>query len=96
MTVVRSNWSMVEVDAKNMIFFIEDICHLTGEMSITNDAENVCNYFRVTHGKAWRVVYKDTNQEWWEIVPVESKTGVYVRFDPWHGVVWDKLRKVHA
>ena len=93
MTVVRSNWSVVDADAKNRIIFVEDICHLTGEMSITNDAENVCNFFRQTHGKDWRVVYKDTNQEWWEIVPVESKTGVYVRFDPWHGVVWDILKK---
>ena len=93
MTVVRSNWLVVDADAKNRIIFIEDICHLTGEMSITNDAENVCNFFRQTHGKDWRVVYKDTNQEWWEIVPVESKTGVYVRFDPWHGVVWDILKK---
>ena len=91
---VRSNWSLVDIDTKNMIFFIEDICHLTGQMSITNDAENVCNYFRQTHGPGWRVVYKDTDNEWWEIVPVHSKTGIYVRFDKWHGLAWDILQKV--
>ena len=84
---------MVEVDAKNMIFFIEDICHLTGQMSITNDAENVLLYFRQTHGKDWRVVYKDTDQEWWEIVPVHSTTGTYARFVKWNGLAWDILTR---
>lgn len=94
MTVVRSTWALVEVDAKNMIFFIEDICHLTGEMSITNDAENVCNYFRQTHGKEWRVVYKDTNQEWWEIVrgPVYFG-GFKISFKRWNGLAWDILQR---
>ena len=90
---VRSNWSVVEIDAKNMIFFIEDIGHLTGQMSITNDADNVCDYFRQWHGKNWRIVYKDTDQEWWEIVPVHSTTGMYARFDKWNGLAWDILKK---
>jgi hypothetical protein len=96
MTVVRSTWAMVEVDPKNMIFFIEDICHLTGEMSITNDAENVCNYFRVKHGKGWRVVYKDTDGEWWEIVMTESRMSRDIGFRPWHGVVWDTLQRIES
>lgn len=100
MTVVRSTWAMVEVDPKNMIFFIEDICHLTGEMSITNDAENVCNYFRVKHGKEWRVVYKDTDGEWWEIVKNYGSTrswmGQGIEFRPWHGVVWDRLQRIES
>jgi hypothetical protein len=95
MTVVRSTWVIVDVDDKNKIFFIEDMCDKTGEMSITNDAENVCNYFRVTHGKEWRVVYKDTNGEWWEIV---RNTSYWLRegtvgFKRWHGLAWDILQR---
>lgn len=93
---VRSNWSVVEIDAKNMIFFIEDICHLTGQMSITNDAENVCHYFRQTHGKDCRIVYKDTEGLWWEIVMVADglwDSDFRVAFKPWHGLAWAILKR---
>jgi len=95
-TVVRSTWTIVDVDDKNKIFFIEDMCHLTGEMSITNDAESVCNYFRVTHGKDWRIVYKDTDGEWWEIVRNTTlgwTSGDTVGFKRWNGLAWDILQR---
>ena len=97
MTVVRSTWAIVDADAKNRIIFIEDMCDKTGEMSITNDAENVLQYFQQTHSKDWRVVYKDTNQEWWEIVRIYGSTanwfGQTVSFKRWHGLAWDILQR---
>ena len=90
---VRSTWVTIDADDKNRILFIEDIANHTGGMTITNDAENVLEYFHGTFGTNWRVVYKDTNNEWWEIVPVHSKTGIYVRFDKWHGLEWDILKR---
>lgn len=97
MTVVRSTWAVVEIDAKNMIFYIEDICDKTGQMSITNDAENVCNYIRQKHGNDYRVVYKDTEGEWWEIVKIYGSSvnwfGQTVSFKRWHGLAWDILKR---
>lgn len=92
---VRSAWNNVDIDNKNRISFIEDISHLTGGMTITNDAENVWQYFQNALGTNWRVVYKDTDNEWWEIVPVHAhrKNGGYVRFDKWHGLAWDILKR---
>ena len=80
-------WSAASCD----IVFIRD---LDGPVSVTNDAENVLAFIQ----QQWpgkRVVYQGTDGEWMEIVPVHTRTGVYARFDPWHGVVWDQLRKVH-
>lgn len=94
---VRSAWSIVEIDRKNKIAVIEDICHLTGGMSITNDAENVLEYFQERNSRAWRVVYKDTEGEWWEIVKLYNVTvnwfGQTVSFKPWHGLAWDILQR---
>lgn len=88
--------AQVDRDVKNNIVFLEDLSNTHGTRSITNDAEAVIDRARSIYGIGVRVVYKDTDQEWWEIVPVHSKTGVYVRFDRWHGLVWDKLSKVDA
>lgn len=91
---VRSRFNTVDRDTKNNIVYIEDDFDIHGGLkTVTNDAENVVYYFRGLYGNRIRVVYRDTDMEWWEIVPVESKTGVYVRFDQWHGVVWDQLRR---
>jgi len=97
---VRSSWTVIEADGDNKIVFIEDDCHLTGLMSITNDAENVLKYFKTMYWRDWRVVYKDTNQEWWEIA--EDVDGMWdsdfcIEFRPWHGLEWDILsRKENA
>ena len=63
-------------------------------MSVTNDAENVVASFRKIYGPAVRVVYRDTNMEWWEIIPVPGPLGVSiidVSFKPWYGLEWDIL-----
>ena len=94
---VRSTWSIVETDNKNHISIIEDIANHTGQMTITNDAENVLEYFQDHHGKNWRVVYKDTDGEWWEIVKIYGSTanwfGQTVSFKRWNGLAWDILKR---
>lgn len=90
---VNSTWTMVGVDRDNKIFFIEDISHLTNTKSITNDAENVLKHFQDAVGTSWRVVYRDTDNEWWEIIAEDHPwEGIEVRFEKWHGIMWDKLR----
>ena len=94
---VKSTWAVVETDKKNRISFIEDIANHTGQMTITNDAENVLEDFQDNYGNDWRVVYKDTDGEWWEIIPVRKKTGwpfiESVKFEPWNGLAWDILKR---
>jgi hypothetical protein len=94
---VKSAWAHVETYKNHKITIIEDISHLTGGMSITNDAENVLQNFHDDFGNDWRVVYKDTSGEWWEIVPKRAKTGwpfiESVVFEPWNGLAWDLLQR---
>ncbi len=81
-------------DAKNNIVFIEDMANQTGGMTITNDAEAVVNYYRSIYGNGIRIVYLDTDEEWWEIVwTLERHHGTSVDFKPWHGLAWDILKR---
>lgn len=93
MSTVKSAWAVVETDITNGIIFIEDICDKTGGMSITNDAENVRKYITKYFGKSWRVVYKDTEQEWWEIALRHYADGEEVIFKRWDGLAWDILKR---
>lgn len=90
---LRSCWAVVDANIANKIIFIEDICHLTGGMSITNDAHNVLSYFHRQYGIDWRVVYKDTLGDWSEIVLIETWTQDSISFEPWHGIMWDTLKR---
>jgi hypothetical protein len=66
-------------------------------MTITNDAEHVVDYCRSLFGNRVRVVYLDTDNEWWEIKwSLEHPSRTVVSFKPWHGMVWDKLSKVES
>jgi hypothetical protein len=98
---MRAQFALVEKDYKNNIIFIEDIANHTGGCTVTNDAEAVFKHIDETYSHAapspsfWRVVYKDTDNEWWEIVPVgrQSRLGsIFVRFEKWHGHTWDALK----
>ncbi len=81
-------------DEKNNIVFIEDMANQTGGMTITNDAEAVVNYYRSLYGNDIRIVYLDTDNEWWEIVwTLERHHGTSVDFKPWHGLAWDILKR---
>ena len=93
---MKSHWDFVDPvpwsGASRDIAFIRD---LDGPVSVTNEAEDVYTYIQDQWPSLTRVVYQGTDGEWWEIVPVHTRTGVYARFDPWHGVVWDTLKTVH-
>jgi hypothetical protein len=101
---MRAQFTMVEMDYKHNIIFIEDIANHTGGMTITNDAEAVFEHIDENYSHAaptplfWRVVYKDTDNEWWEIVPTVGKylgtpnTLLNVGFNKWHGHTWDALK----
>jgi len=86
--------TQVDRDSKDNIVFLEDKSHLSGSITITNDAEAVVDFCRSLYGNRVRVVYKDTDQEWWEIKWELHLDGTRVSFKPWHGTVWDKLSKV--
>ena len=92
---MKSMWVTCDRDLQHKIVFIEDMSNKTGSMSITNDAEDVLRYWHESLGRDWRVVYKDTDGEWWEIVPhQQTRLGsVLVRFERWHGLEWDILKR---
>ena len=96
---MRAQFAMVKKDYKHNIIFIEDIANHTGGTTITNDAEAVFKYLDQTEShdaptpSLWRVVYKDTDNEWWEIKP-DRVMGIYgsMQFEKWHGHEWDALK----
>lgn len=81
------------------IVFIED---LDQGISVTNDAENVWRKILVANMSDRiepRVVCKDTQGEWWEMLPTyvdTHNTGKHsdfvIEFKRWHGHVWDALQ----
>ena len=93
---MRARCSIVERDDKNNIVFLEDLSPQLGSRSITNDAEAVVDYYRSLYGNRVRIVYLDTDSEWWEIVWSIGHSGTEVSFKQWHGMVWDKLTKVES
>lgn len=93
---LRSAWVFVDKDEDHKILFIEDINKYTAGMSITNDAENVLRHFQDAYGRDWRVVYKDTDGEWWEIYMRADglwDSDFKVGFKRWHGFAWDILQR---
>lgn len=93
----RSDWGVVEMNRNHNIIFIED--HNTGRMSVTNDAENVYEYINEHFShvaptpKRWRVVYKDSEGKWWEMIPNDHAwSGWDIGFKKWHGLTWDILK----
>ena len=97
---MRAQFAMVEMDYKHNIIFIEDIANHTGGCTITNDAEAVFKHVDENYSHAaptpmyWRVVYKDTDNEWWEMIPTDTnrRFPYAIRFEKWHGLVWDALK----
>ena len=92
---MKATVTHVDRDVKNNIVFLEDISKHTGSMSVTNDAEGVVTWFRSVYGNRVRIVYKDTDMEWWEIVwSLEHPSRTVVEFKPWYGLEWDILSRV--
>ena len=93
---VRSRFYEVDRNREHNIVWIEDDCDANGKpkMSVTNDAENVAAWFRKIYGPEVRVVYRDTDMEWWEIVYEPTYfDGFKVSFKQWHGLEWDILSR---
>lgn len=88
----HSDWRVIEYHVKHHIAYIEDLD--LGGPSVTNDAEYVYNSIRTQLG-AVRVVYLDSDREWWEISMIAgNEPGDWrVVFKPWHGLVWDILNR---
>lgn len=98
---MRAQFALVEKDYKHNIIFIEDIANHTGGTTITNDAEAVFKHIDEMHSYDgptpffWRIVYKDTNNEWWEMIPTYNEIGDTDRvmiFEKWHSHEWDALK----
>ncbi len=91
---MRARCSITERDEKNNIVFLRDLSPYEGGPTITNDAEGVVTYYRSVYGNGIRIVYLDTDKEWWEIVwTLERHRGTSVDFKPWHGLAWDILKR---
>lgn len=91
---MKAQFCVAGRDHKHNIVFIEDIANHTGGMTITNDAEAVFDHWAHISGPGVRVVYRDTDGEWWEIFRLVKRSGETVGFRPWHGLVWDKLSRI--
>lgn len=88
-TKMGSHWELVELDQPNGIIFIEDV---NGPMTVTNDAEEVYRYISANYGRRYRIVYKDSENEWWEMKYGWTAWGRQMQFEKWHGMMWDKLK----
>ena len=90
---MRARSGIIERDEKNNIVFLRDLSPYEGGPTITNDAEGVVDYYRSVYGNRVRVVYLDTDNEWWELVWTIGRTHTYVAFKPWNGLAWDILQR---
>lgn len=92
---MRCNFSTVAVNEEHKIVFVEDAND--GGTTITNDAEAAYDYLTKLYGFDHRVVYQDTDGEWWEIIGIRDYTNSHhpreVLFKPWHGLSWDILSR---
>lgn len=86
----HAKWEVV--NRKPGITLIRDL-DIPGYPTITNDAEWVYDQMSTPFHR--RVIYQDTDQEWWEILLVTDDYGGKWRiaFKPWHGEVWDALSR---
>ena len=86
----HASWEVV--NRANGITLIRDE-NKPGYPSITNDAEYV--YRNLSTFVYPRVVYQDTDKEWWEIMMVvgDRPSERRIAFKPWHGEVWDALSR---
>ena len=78
------------IEERSGIVFLWDVN--LGSMSVTNDAERVyewCQYHH-GHGVGIRVVYRDSEGEWAEMV---RDPGGWIEFKPWISLDWDILQR---
>jgi hypothetical protein len=92
--MMKAQFGVAGRDHERNIVFLEDIANHTGGMTITNDAEAVFDHWAHISGWHVRVVYRDTDNQWWEIVKTTSWMGESIGFRPWYGEVWDRLQRL--
>ena len=90
---MKARCSIVERDDKNNIVFLKDLANQYGGITITNDAEAVVDYYRSIYGNRIRIVYLDTDEEWWELDWLIGHGGTEISFKPWYGLDWDILQR---
>ena len=91
---MRAKLTQTGRDKDNNIVFLKDMSNQYIGMSITNDAENVVDYYRSIYGNRIRIVYEDTEDELWEIKwSLELDRGTAVSFERWNGLAWDILKR---
>jgi hypothetical protein len=102
---MRARCRIVERNVQDNIVFLQDLSGQYGSRTITNDAEAVVSYYCSIYGNRLRIVYLDTDGEWWEIVWGDhnlSETSVWwnntpssvsVEFKSWSGLAWDILSR---
>ena len=71
--MMRALFSVIKWDAASIWIADND----AGGMSITNDAENVCQYIALNY-PGRRIYYRDTEKQWSELV---HNLGDFVRFE---------------
>ena len=92
---MKARFSASERDPERNIVFLEDLANHYGSRTITNDAEAVYAHWADVFGDNVRIVYRDTDGEWWEIVANDHPwQGKEISFRPWYGAVWDRLLRV--
>ena len=90
---MKAKFTIVERNVEHNIIFLHDNAY-GYHMTITNDAESVVDYCRSLYGNRVRIVYLDTDKEWWEIKwSLELDRGTVVTFKQWHGLEWDILSR---
>ena len=89
---MKAKVAITNRDIDNDIVYLKDMSNQLGGMSVTNDAEHVVDYCRSLYGNRVRVVYLDTDNEWWEIKwSLELDRGTVVSFAQWNGLAWALL-----
>lgn len=78
------------IEERSGILFLWDLN--LGGMSVTNDAERVYEWSQYYHGhgKGIRVVYRDSEGSWAEMV---RDPGGWIEFKDWQGLDWDILSR---
>jgi hypothetical protein len=91
---VKAKAAITNRDIDNDIVYLKDMSNQLGGMSITNDAEHVVDYCRSLYGNRVRIVYLDTDNEWWEIKWILAQgLNPAVSFERWNGLAWDILKR---
>lgn len=83
------SWMVIE--AKRNIVYLKDLDDGVGK-TITNEAERVLSFMASAY-PGHKVVYKDTNGEWWRIYWFAWTDGAEVKFERWYGEAWHILSK---